>query len=108
MYARDHLDCSPLRSIRMGRYKYIDAPKPELYDLEADPRETQNVYDRERNVALSLRARLVSLHQTDRRPAQSPANQEIVSRLRSLGYLSGSPSGVSSGADPKDRLEEYV
>ncbi len=33
MYARDHLGCSPLRSVRLGRYKYIEAPKPELYDL---------------------------------------------------------------------------
>lgn len=108
MYARDHLGCSPLRSVRLGRYKYIEAPKPELYDLETDPRETRNRYDRERNVALGLRARLVSFHQVDRRPAQSPANQEVISRLRSLGYLSGSPSMTGSGADPKDRLEEYV
>jgi hypothetical protein len=26
MYARDHLGCSPLRTIRLGRYKYIEAP----------------------------------------------------------------------------------
>jgi choline-sulfatase len=108
MYARDHLGCSPLRSVRLGRYKYIDAPKPELYDLDTDPHETQNRYDLERNVALGLKARLASFHLADRRPVQSPANQEVITRLRSLGYLSGSPSGVSSGADPKDRLQEYV
>ena len=59
MYARDHLGCSPLRSIRFGRYKYIDAPKPELYDLAADPRETQNRYEGDRSLALDLKARLL-------------------------------------------------
>jgi len=108
LYARDHLECSPLRSVRLGRYKYIEAPKPELYDLETDPREMHNRYDTERNVALGLKARLASFHQPARPPAQSLANQEVITRLRSLGYLSGSPSGVSSGADPKDRLQEYL
>ena len=50
MYARDHLGCSPLRSVRVGGYKYIEAPKPELYDLNVDPHETQNLYDRERKI----------------------------------------------------------
>jgi choline-sulfatase len=108
MYARDHLGCSPLRSVRVGRYKYIEAPKPELYDLETDPRETRNRYDQERNVALGLKARIASLHPVNKRPAQSPANQAVVSRLQSLGYLSGTPSTPNSGADPKDRLAEYA
>jgi arylsulfatase A-like enzyme/Tfp pilus assembly protein PilF len=107
MYARDHLGCSALRSIRLGRYKYIEGPKPELYDLAADPRETQNRYEVNRSVALDLRARLLSLSNGERRPVQSPANREVVSRLRSLGYLAGGPSRAGSGADPKDRLGEY-
>lgn len=107
MYARDHLGCSPLRSIRLGRYKYIEAPKPELYDLATDPRETQNLYERHRTRALDLRTRLLPLYRGERRPAQTPASPEVLSRLRSLGYLSGGPSRTGSGADPKDRLGEY-
>ncbi len=107
MYARDHLGCAPLRSVRIGRYKYIEAPRPELYDLDADPRETQNLYDRDRKTALDLRTRLQSLPHGDRRQRQSPASPEVVSRLRSLGYLGGGPSSGRSGADPKDRLGEY-
>jgi len=108
LYARDHLGYSPLRSLRVGRYKYIDAPRPELYDLETDPSETHNRYDRDRTVALDLRARLLSFYQGDRGPAQSSANPEVLARLRSLGYLSGGPSKTGSGADPKDRLAEYA
>jgi choline-sulfatase len=107
MYARDHLGRSPLRCIRLGRYKYIEAPKPELYDLATDPGETQNRYERDRSVALDLRARLLSLYSGERRPAQKPADPEVISRLRSLGYLGGVPWKSGSGADPKDRLSEY-
>ena len=70
MYARDHLACSPLRSIRVGRYKYIEAPKPELYDLASDPGETQNRYDRIVTVALDLKARLQSLYKGEQQTAR--------------------------------------
>jgi tetratricopeptide (TPR) repeat protein len=108
MYARDHLGCSALRSIRLGRYKYIDAPKPELYDLEADPAESKNRYDRDRPLAGKLRAQLLSLVNDRRPPAPNPANPEVLAKLRSLGYLGGGPQRSISGADPKDRLQEYL
>ena len=34
---------APLRSMRAGRWKYIDAPEPELYDLSTDAAERTNV-----------------------------------------------------------------
>ncbi|HZU28426.1 MAG TPA: sulfatase-like hydrolase/transferase [Bryobacteraceae bacterium] len=107
MYARDHLGCSALRAIRFGRYKYIDAPKPELYDLTADPGETRNLYDRDRSRALALRGRLGALEQRGRQPHRAASDEAATSGLRSLGYLAGAPSGAGSGADPKDRLREY-
>jgi arylsulfatase A-like enzyme/cytochrome c-type biogenesis protein CcmH/NrfG len=107
MYARDHLGCSPLRAIRLGRYKLIDAPKPELYDLAADPREAENLYDRDRPVASKLKAQLDSLHGGRPRPAQDAVSPEVLARLRSLGYLSGRTAQPASGADPKDRLPLY-
>src|SRR5262249_50843264 len=36
---------SPLRTIRRDGWKYIAAPRPELYDLTADPGETRNLVD---------------------------------------------------------------
>ena len=107
MYARDHLACSSLRSIRVGRYKYIEAPKPELYDLATDPGETQNRYESDRPVALDLKARLQSLYKGEQQTARKPVDPEVISRLRSLGYLGGGASKTASGADPKDRLGEY-
>ena len=107
MYARDHLACSPLRSIRVGRYKYIEAPKPELYDLAADPGETQNRYASNPSLALDLKTRLLSFQKGQKRTQPNAVDADAVSRLRSLGYLGGGPSKSTSGADPKDRLEEY-
>lgn len=107
MYARDHLGCSPLRSVRLGRYKFIEAPRPELYDLSSDPGEKENRYALDRPKADQLRARLLSPSHGERRPAAKPVNPEVVARLRSLGYLGGTPSRPTSGADPKDRLALY-
>ena len=34
LYAHRHFGASSLRGLQVGAYKYIEAPKPELYDLE--------------------------------------------------------------------------
>jgi arylsulfatase A-like enzyme/Tfp pilus assembly protein PilF len=107
MYARDHLGCTPLRGIRLGRYKFIEAPKPELYDLANDPGEKQNLYERDGAKAGELRARLLSISNGEHRPTAKPASSAALAALRSLGYLGGAPSTPLSGADPKDRLALY-
>ena len=112
LYARNHFGCAALRSLRVGRYQYIDAPKPELYDLVTDPGELQNLYAPKRQTAIALRERMVALR--SRSPARSadtpraPA-PEAVAALRSLGYLSGSTSSsrVESHVDPKDRIGDF-
>ncbi|HEX4810634.1 MAG TPA: sulfatase, partial [Bryobacteraceae bacterium] len=43
VYARDAFRWAPLLALREGSLKYIDAPKPELYDLSADPHERINL-----------------------------------------------------------------
>ncbi len=52
---------STLRALRTGQYKYINAPKPELYDLARDPEENQNLYQTKPAVALDLKAKLNNL-----------------------------------------------
>ncbi len=34
---------SPLRSYRLGHYVFIDAPRPEFYDMDADPGQRSNL-----------------------------------------------------------------
>jgi tetratricopeptide (TPR) repeat protein len=112
-YASRHFNCSPLRSIRLGAYKYIDAPKPELYDLGRDPTERRNIYTPGSSAAAILRKKLrqVSARREALKPApQGKQNQDAIAALRSLGYLAGGDSrstSVVSGIDPKDRLLDF-
>jgi len=113
LYAYRHFGCSGLQCLQLGRYKYIDAPRPELYDLVKDPGEADNRYDSEKSMALSLRERLLAVRSRFRseRPETSQAlSPETVAALSSLGYVSvSSPSSAvsSSRPDPKDRLREF-
>ena len=59
LFPRIHFGWSELRSIRMGGWKYIQAPRPELYDLTRDPGERNNLYAAEGPRAASLRSRLL-------------------------------------------------
>ena len=114
-YARNHFGCATLRSIRAGAYKYIDAPRPELYDLSSDPGESRNLYEQQRAKAVALRARIAAVRGgSPVSPAgnSSSPTPETVKILRSLGYLSGSRGNrIEPRVDPKDRVvdfEKYV
>jgi len=116
LYAHYHFGCSGLRSLRIGRYKYIEAPKPEFYDLEQDPGEKHNLYSQKRSLALSYRERLfplVSQFEPQHAPPTRVMSPEEVQLLSSLGYTAlSSPAEDTaySGIDPKDRItafEEY-
>jgi arylsulfatase A-like enzyme/Tfp pilus assembly protein PilF len=108
-YAHDHFGCAALRTLRVDRYKYIDAPNPELYDLAADPRESRNLYTAQQSTASHLRKRMMSLlaHVSAAKPLSS--TPDALSALRSLGYLSGSTasSRIESHIDPKDRIADF-
>ena len=74
---------TPIRSLRVGRYKYIDTTVPELYDLTRDPHELNNLYSRQKSVALALNERMApfrSRFATARRmdaPVLTPEVQEF-------------------------------
>ena len=72
-----------LRSIRTPENKFIEAPRPELYDLRTDAGEQKNVYD---------------------------PNSELVANSRKLLASAFPPSPPNQAAvplpDPKDRIQE--
>lgn len=96
---------SELRSLRESRYKYVRAPRPELYDLESDPGERSNVLADEPGIGARMDAGLEATLRSmgDRESGRRP-DREAAERLRALGYVQG-PGGRGSGADPKDRVE---
>ena len=92
VYPRYHFGWSDLRTLRAGRFKYIEAPRPELYDLEKDPLESTNVYDQHRAFGAQMSARLRRLEERFSKPArEASAPKEIDpdtrDRLASLGYV---------------------
>lgn len=112
-YAERHFGCSALRTLRSGRYKYIEALKPELYDLAADPGERRNLYDAKKSDVNSMRQRLTSLRNrfpTARVSGSAALTPEATAALRSLGYLGGGGAPLRSSSnspDPKDRIIDF-
>lgn len=114
-YYPNEFGWSVLRAIRTGRFKYVDAPKPELYDLVDDPREMHNVYETKRPIALEVKSQFESLvaritpKEPPQRAAVSPADVELLASLGYVGTTNPSPEGTASQPllDPKDELGTF-
>src|SRR6266478_5772215 len=113
---RLHFNWSELRSVETEKYHFINAPKPELYDLSRDPGETQNLYSEKKAVADEMRARLTTLisqYSVGSELAQKTGlDPALMERLKSLGYAGFSGGGNPtitdrSLPDPKDRIQAY-
>lgn len=96
---------SPLFCIQNSTGKYIQAPKPEFYDLKQDPGENKNQIGTTRIEDFSKQIRAVLNHTkgVGTSPALSPEERE---QLRSLGYFATAPGKIDpSATDPKDRVQ---
>ncbi|MGD2115714.1 MAG: tetratricopeptide repeat protein, partial [Acidobacteriota bacterium] len=82
---------------------YIHGPDPELYDLAADPGETENLVREDRRATARLRDALERFDFRFEPPA--PVEPETRSRLAALGYLGGARTeGEGPLPDPKSKL----
>ena len=112
MYPLHHYGWSDLRALRSGRYKIIDAPRPELYDIDRDPGEQTNLYNDRRALGDRMIAQLRSMaDRFAKTEAALPADDidpEARERLAALGYVGSfvaSASDARTGrADPKDKI----
>jgi arylsulfatase A-like enzyme/Tfp pilus assembly protein PilF len=111
-YTRFHYGWQQLRSLRDDTHTFIDAPRPELYDLTKDPDEKTNLYKGYSKTARDLREALV--HLEGDAPAAAPERQkldpETLQRLAALGYVGN--GAVESRPDevlpdPKDKIGVY-
>ena len=100
---------APLRALYAGPYKYIEAPRPELYELPTDPRETRDLSQLRAPRAAELARELSGRTRGDTvaPPAEDQETNERRDKLASLGYVSGSVSvSPATGAlDPKDGVK---
>jgi choline-sulfatase len=107
------MDGAALRSLRDERFKLIDAPRPELYDLARDPGETRSLYGDEPKAAQALQAELARLTAGGSGAMNvRPVDRETVEKLEALGYLGAGadPSagdGSQQGRDPKDLITTF-
>jgi arylsulfatase A-like enzyme/tetratricopeptide (TPR) repeat protein len=113
-YARNGFGWASLRSLTTQQWKYIEAPRRELYDQLKDPGENVNVIAGHSDIAAQMQAKLLDMTQSMvlRAEPGSVRDAEVVGRLRSLGYVSGGSSrseadGSNPGRDPKDMLAAY-
>ncbi|HEY7511861.1 MAG TPA: sulfatase-like hydrolase/transferase [Vicinamibacteria bacterium] len=107
VYAEREFGWAPLFALRTSTYKLIEAPRPELYDLAADPGEAANLMAREPARAEELRARLKAMLSRPARAAAAQVDAVTAERLAALGYLGGGRAPGAGGAgttlrDPKD------
>jgi tetratricopeptide (TPR) repeat protein len=118
---RIHFNWSELRGSENTKYHFIDAPRPELYDLAKDPGEVHNLFTEKKAVAEEMRAKLVGMIR-DYSPGKELAEKTgldpaLMERLKALGYagFSGGSDLTSNGPtissrnlpDPKDRVATY-
>lgn len=104
---------SALYGLRTGTHKFIDAPRPELYDLQRDAGEGKNLLRDEPGLGDKLRVQLAALREeiAAGAPATEAADldQETLGMLAALGYVGGdsaAPEGENL-ADPKDKLQLF-
>jgi choline-sulfatase len=104
---------APLFGIRHGGFKWIRAPKPEVYNLRRDPKELRNLHPAEARRGAALDRELTAILDDSRRrglaPQKSPMDKETMESLQALGYLAPRTSREAmSGIDPKDGMALYT
>ena len=98
---------SVLRFVRVGPWKYIHKPEPELYRVDEDPGEVRNVVAERWRVARRLKKRLHELVEGagpvgEAEVALDARQQE---QLRALGYLPASSEAASEDFDSLEPRE---
>src|SRR5581483_1653933 len=102
---------SSLRSLRTGKYLYIEAPRPELYDQSTDSAAMSNLTEKSRAVSETLAVQLSKFREQTSDAVTAPAaapDPEKQAKLQALGYVPSSGAAIASsgrGADPKDKIE---
>jgi tetratricopeptide (TPR) repeat protein len=101
---------APLRSLRTQGFKFIEAPRPELYSIESDPGELHSQYDAKDPRVEKARTMLAEVAKREA-PTEKPqqGSGAADTQLKGLGYAgqggdrTASPAGLP---DPKDKIEE--
>ena len=109
-YPRRAFGWSPLAAWRAERFLFVKAPRPELYDLAADPAQRHNLADDRATVAGRIAAQMEDFRRRTAggggEAAARPLDPALLERLAALGYISTGAVAPLAGAgiDPKDKV----
>lgn len=112
MYPRYHFGWKELYALTDGRFRYIRAPRDELYDLDADPREERNLAASRAATRQAMRSRLDAL--VERTPIATPADlpPEEMQKFQALGYIGVGWTDRTARdddlPDPKDKIAVFA
>lgn len=106
---------SPLVGIRRNDAKFILAPKPELYDLEADPNELKDLFGQQPQLAADMHQQLRDLSGGDPKmlslvAGNLPIDEESRKKLIGLGYVVASSAPTTKTAElpnPMDMMATW-
>ena len=108
-----YMNWAPLRSIQDARWKFIDAPSPELYDLQRDGREDRNLAAAEpARTATFQRALAATAGGSDLPAPTAPVDRETAQKLAALGYIGAAtappqPAVAGTRPDPKAMVDVF-
>jgi arylsulfatase A-like enzyme len=97
---------SPLEAVSDERWRFVRAPRPELYDFVTDPAEKDNLVEKrpeERSRMEAALAALAGAGPVVTAPAVKP-DAAVTEALASLGYHSGASGSRAGTIDPKDGI----
>jgi choline-sulfatase len=108
-YPRYHFGWSELFSLTEPRYRYVRAPRPELFDLSSDPRETKNLADERASVASAMSRALEQKVALGAAPKPEDVPSDVREKLQALGYVGAGAASTTGGSlpDPKDHIGAY-
>ena len=108
-----YMNWAPLRALQDARWKFIDAPAPELYDVQNDAGERANraASDPARTAAFR-RAVVAAAGGAERPPATARVDRETAEKLSALGYIGAAvappdQADETSRPDPKTMIDVF-
>jgi arylsulfatase A-like enzyme/Tfp pilus assembly protein PilF len=109
-YSHRGFGWSSLEALRTGKFLFVRAPQPELYDQAEDPGEDRNVFEKNKLSAVRLAAQLDGLLKRASanapQAARTPLDAQSMEKLRALGYMASSRIDTASGGvDPKTHIQ---
>lgn len=111
LFGQEEFNWAPLTGLIDGPHKFISLPDAELYDVDADPRESRNLLADRQETARAIDKKLeafVRRTATETGASRRQLSPSDIKKLTSLGYLSSFSSKSASMTDPKRAIDVYM